>query len=82
MLVYLYIFKTWGLTLCNAPFNHYLHNETAQGIFLAEETTEPKIKHSKDHYPTVGDTVCINKVGADGFTNVGKVWAVLKEVQQ
>jgi hypothetical protein len=78
IIIYVYIFTNWGLSITNKPFKHYLHPEAVPtAIHTAAPCSEPKYKTGKDHLPVVGDTVFVNHL-KDTAEAIGGGWYVIE----
>jgi hypothetical protein len=76
-LIYIYIFANWGLSVTDAPFKHFLYPDvTPQAVYNAQQCIEPTFKHSKNHIPTIGDTVYVNHLIDTADVN-GGAWFVI-----
>ena len=82
MLVYYYILAAWGNTFMDKPIEHPLYKETTpHTVFYGEPCQPPTNKPTGKTIRVVGDTVFCNRLAADGYSNDGGGWVVLKNIE-
>lgn len=82
MLVFYYFFLSGGMFF-DMPLEHPLYKETPpKAVFYAEPCKKPKQPKNRHTPRAVGDTIFVNKLAADGYSNDGGQWVVLKSIEQ
>ena len=79
---YIYILLNWGVTITDSQLNHpYYIDDVPHAVYIAELCNEPFTAPTKDHVPTVGDTVYLNRIHPETSEIITGDWVKIISVE-